>query len=167
MEVRMKRIMGMSLLALSLALPVRAQQSASPETLQAARELAAIMTGDTMQQISHAMAAQVWPTIEQSVAGKVDAATLAEMRAEFERTLASFTGEVMKNAPEIYARHFNAQELRDMIAFYKSPTGVKALHEMPKVMADVSTQMAPRLDTLQGELNARMRAIMAKHGYKG
>jgi len=35
------------------------------------------------------------------------------------------------------------------------------------VIADDSAQMAPRLQALQGELNARMRAIMAKHGYKG
>ena len=163
----MKRLVGVFLLAASLALPARAQDKASPETMQAARELAAIMTGDPVEQLSRAMAAQVWPTIEAQVAGKVDAATLAEMRAEFERTLVSFTGEVMKGAPEVYARHFSVQELQDMIAFYKSPTGVKALREMPMVMADVSAQTAPRLQALQGELNARMRAIMAKHGYKG
>ena len=162
----MKRLVGVVLLASSLALPARAQEKASPDVAQAAHELAAIMTGDTVEQLSRAMAAQVWPSIEQQVAGKVDAATLTEMRAEFERTLVSFTGEVMKDAPQVYARHFSAQELRDMIAFYKSPTGVKALHEMPKVMADVSTQMAPRLQALQGEMNVRMRAIMAKHGYK-
>jgi len=163
----MKRLIGAALLAASLVLPARAQDNASPETMQAARELAAIVSGDTIEQISRAMAAQVWPSIEQQVAGKVDAATLAEMRAEFERTLVSFTGEVMRDAPAVYARHFSARELQDMIAFYKSPTGVKALHEMPKVMADVSAQTAPRLQALQGELNARMRAIMAKHGYKG
>ena len=163
----MKRLVGVFLLATSLALPAGAQDKAAPGTMQAARELAAIMTGDTVEQLSRAMAAQVWPTIEAQVAGKVDAATLAEMRAEFERTLVSFTGEVMKGAPEVYARHFSVQELQDMIAFYKSPTGVKALREMPMVMADVSAQTAPRLQALQGELNARMRAIMAKHGYKG
>ena len=162
----MKRLVGIALLAAILALPARAQDKPSPEVMQAAQELAAIMTGDTMQQMSQAMAEQVWPTIEQQVAGKVDAATLAEMRAEFERTLAAFTDEVMKNSPEIYARHFSAQELRDMIAFYKSPTGVKALREMPKVMADVSTQMAPRVQAMQAGLSARMRAIMEKHGYK-
>jgi hypothetical protein len=163
----MKRLIGVFLLAACLTLPAGAQDKAAPEAMQAARELAAIMTGDTVEQLSRAMAAQVWPTIEAQVAGKVDAATLAEMRAEFERTLVSFTGEVMKGAPEVYARHFSVQELQDMIAFYKSPTGVKALREMPMVMADVSAQTAPRLQALQGELKARMRAIMAKHGYKG
>ena len=156
----------MIVLAACLALPARAQDAGSPEALAAARELAAIVTGDTMGQIAGAMTAQIWPTIERQFGGKVDAATLTEMRGEFERTVTSFTGDVMKDAPAVYARHFSAKELREMVAFYKSPTGAKALHEMPKVMADVSTQLAPRMQAFQGELNDRMRAILQKHGYK-
>jgi len=68
--------------------------------------------------------------------------------------------------PETYARHFTAQELRDMVAFYKSPSGAKALREMPKVMTDVGTRLAPRLQTLQTGFDARMQAILQKHGYK-
>ena len=37
---------------------------------------------------------------------------------------------------------------------------------MPKVMADVGTRMGPRLQTLQSDLDQRMRAILQKHGYK-
>jgi uncharacterized protein len=113
-----------------------------------------------------AMSAQIWPTIEQQLSAKVDAATLAEIRAEFERSLADFTGEVMKDAPETYARHFTTKELRDMVAFYKSPSGAKALHEMPKVMTDVGTRLGPRMQTLQTGFDARMQAILQKHGYK-
>lgn len=161
----MTRVLAMLLLILGLTVPVRAQEP-PPETLAAARDLSAIMTGDTITQMTAAMAAQIWPAIEQQLGAKVDAATLAEMRVEFERTLKSFTGEMMKDAPEVYARHFSTQELRDMVAFYKSPSGSKALHEMPKVMADVGTRMAPRLQSLQGDLDQRMRTILQKHGYK-
>ncbi len=162
----MIRLTVIFLLACTLTLPARAADKPSAETVQVAQELAAIMTGDTVQRLSAAMAAQVWPSIEAQAAGKVDAATLADMRKAFEKTMAKFTGEVMANAPEIYSRHFTAQELRDMVAFYKSPTGVKALHEIPKVMADVSMQMAPQLQAFESELNAQMIAIMQKHGYK-
>ena len=162
----MQRLLAILMFAVSLAAPARAQDKPLPETMQAAQELAAIMTSDTVEQISRAMTTQIWPTIERQVVGKVDADTIADMRTAFEKTLIKFTSEVMKNAPEVYARHFTAKELRDMVAFYKSPTGVKALHEMPKVMIDVSAQMAPRLQALQGELNERMVAIMRKHGYK-
>ena len=161
----MTRLLGLLLLALSVALPARAQEP-SPETMTAARDLSAIMTGDTITQLTAAMANQIWPSIEQQLGAKVDAATLAEIRAEFEGSLKAFTAEVMKDAPEVYARHFSAQELRDMVAFYKSPTGSKALHEMPKVMADVGGRMAPRMQTLQTDLDQRMRAILQKHGYK-
>ena len=161
----MTRLLAVLMLGFCLAIPARAADKPSPATMQAARELAAIMTGDTIQQMSHALTAQIWPTIEQQVAGKVDAATIADMRTAFEQALVKFTGQVMKSAPEVYARHFTAKELQDMIAFYKSPTGVKALHEMPKVMTDVSAQMAPQLQALQTELNARMVAIMRVHGY--
>jgi hypothetical protein len=164
-ESAMTRVLAMLLLALSLAAPVRAQEP-SPETLAAARDLSAIMTGDTIAQMTAAMAAQIWPAIAQQLGAKVDAPTLTEMRAEFERTLKSFTGDVMKDAPEVYARHFSAQELRDMVAFYKSPSGAKALHEMPKVMADVGARMGPRVQALQSDLDQRMRAILQKHGYK-
>ena len=161
----MTRLLGLLLLALSVALPARAQEP-SPETMTAARDLSAIMTGDTITQLTAAMANQIWPSIEQQLGAKVDAATLAEIRAEFEGSLKAFTAEVMKDAPEVYARHFSAQELRDMVAFYKSPTGSKALHEMPKVMADVGGRMAPRMQALQTDLDQRMRAILQKHGYK-
>jgi len=161
----MRRLVGTMMLACCLAALVRAQDP-SAETLAAARELSAIMTGDTIGQMTTAMSAQIWPTIAQQLSAKVDAATIAEIRAEFERSLTDFTGEVMKDAPETYARHFTAQELRDMVAFYKSPSGAKALREMPKVMTDVGARLAPRLQTLQTGFDARMQAILQKHGYK-
>jgi hypothetical protein len=162
----MKRLLALALLFGCLASPLRAQEAATSETLKAARDLAAIMSGGTMQQMTGAMTAQMWPAIEKHLGGKVDAATLAELRTEFERTLSSFTVESMKDAPEIYAKYFSVQELRDMLAFYKSPTGVKALHVMPQVMADVTARMFPRLESFQRDLNARMIAIMQRHGYK-
>jgi hypothetical protein len=162
----MKRLLGIALLFGCLTLPVRAQDAPASETLRAAQDLAAIMSGDTIQQMSGAVTAQMWPNIESQLGAKVDAATLAELRTEFERTLASYTGELMKDAPAIYAKYFSVQELRDMVAFYKSPTGVKALHVMPKVMADVTTQMIPRMQAFQHDLNARIMAVMQKHGYK-
>jgi hypothetical protein len=162
----MKRLLTLAVLAASLALPARAQDAGSPEALRAAQELATLMTGDTIGQMSSALTAQIWPSIESQFANKVDAATLTEMRGEFEKTLTAFTGQVTKDAPAVYARYFTVQELREMLAFYKSPTGAKALRTMPKVMTDVSTQMAPHMQAFQRDLNTRIAAVMQKHGYK-
>jgi hypothetical protein len=161
----MMRFVGTILLAACLMAPAQAQNGASPEALQAAKELAAVMTGDTVTQVSHALTTQIWPTIENRFAPKVDKATLAELRAEFERSVAEFSGETMKDAPAVYAKYFSVQELHDMLAFYRSPTGAKALKVMPQVLADVSIQMQPRMQEFQRALNERVAAVMRKHGY--
>ena|ERR1700760_1525088 len=162
----MKRLLLAAAFAASLCLPVHAQDAGSPEALQAAQELSALITGDTVQQMSSGMISQMWPHIEAQFAGKVDPATVADMRTEFEHTLTSYTNEMMKDAPTIYARYFTAGELREMIAFYKSPTGMKALHTMPKVMTDVAGIMVPRMQSFQNDMNARLMAVLVKHGYK-
>jgi hypothetical protein len=166
MDGRIKRLLAIALLCAGLTLPARAQDAPSAEALRAAQDLAAVMTADTIQQMSAAMIGQMWPSIESQLGGKVDAATLAEMRSEFVGIATSFTGDMMKEAPAVYARNFSVQELRDLLAFYKSPAGAKALHIMPKVMADIATQMAPRMQGFQRDLVARMQTIMEKHGYK-
>lgn len=144
----------------------RAEDAPSPEALKAAQALAQVVSADTVNQMSAAMTAQIWPTIENNLAAKIDAATLAELRAEFETSVAAFANETMQASPAVYARNFTAQELRDILAFYKTPTGAKALHTMPKVMGEVMAQMGPRMKTFQQDLNARMIAILQKHGYK-
>jgi uncharacterized protein len=167
MENSMRRLFGVFALAACLAAPAHAQDTVSREARQKARELAALMTGPAVGQVTNTIAAQIWTAIEREVAGKIDAATLAEMRTEFERTLRSFTEDVVKEAPTIYARHFSAQELSDLLAFYRSPTGAKALREMPKVLADVTSRLGPRMQAVQSSVNEKMKAILRKHGYKG
>ena len=52
--------------------------------------------------------------------------------------------DIMKDAPPIYARHFTLDELRQLIAFYKSPVGAKAMRELPQVMAEFVATITPR-----------------------
>jgi len=167
----MNRLLTCVLLVAALTAPARAQSPppTSPppaaEAMAAARDLAALMNGDTVGQMSAALTAQIWPNIERQLGPKVDAATLAELRVEFEHALSSFTGEVMRDSPAVYARHFTADELRAMLAFYKSPVGQKALDTMPTVMTELGQQMAPRMQAFQADLHAKMEATLKKHGY--
>jgi hypothetical protein len=146
--------------------PARAQDAPAPDALAAAQELAAIMSPDTISQLSQAMITQIWPKLQAQFGGKVDQATLAEMRAEFENALARFVNQAMADAPTIYARYFTAAELRDMAAFYKTPTGQKALHTMPKVMADSFGAMMPRMEAFQREVQTVIASVLKKHGYQ-
>jgi len=163
----MRRLFALAIICGLAALPAaRAEDAPSPEALKAAQELSALVSGDTVNQMSAAMTAQIWPNIENSLSAKIDAATLAELRAEFEKSVAAFANETMQSSPAVYARNFTVQELREIVAFYKTPTGAKALHTMPKVVGEVMAQMGPRAQAFQQELNAKLIAILEKHGYK-
>jgi len=111
------------------------------------------------------MTAQVWPNIERGLGGRVDQATLTELRGEFERMIVEFANDSLKDAPAIYAKYFSVQELRDIAAFYKTPVRVKALQTMPKVMSEYFGTIVPRMADLQRNFEARMQAIMQEHGY--
>jgi uncharacterized protein len=141
-------------------------QDASPETLAVAKELAAVISVDTINQLSEAMTAQIWPKLEAELGRKVDQATLQELRKQFEAALARFVSQAMDDAPAIYARHFTAQELRDIAAFYKTASGRKALQKMPQVTAESFGAIMPRMKNFQAELEDIIDKIMTQRGYK-
>jgi len=162
----MRRWLGMLLLCACASAPLHAQEAGSPEALRAAQDLAAVVTSDMVGQLSHNMTAQMWPRIEAEFGGKVDSATLTELRGVVETAVASFTTDAMKDVPDVYAKYFSVQELRDLLAFYKTPTGSKALKTLPQVTADITSRMLPHLQSFQADLLARLRAVMERHGYK-
>jgi hypothetical protein len=150
-----------NLLAMS---PATAQSAISPEAVQAAAELASVMSRDLLAQMTNQMTAQVWPQIEAKARGRVDTQTLAELRAEFERVVVNFVTQSLKDMPGIYARYFTVDELHDMAAFYRTSTGQKALQRMPKVLGESYGLLLPRLPGLQQELQQATVKIMSKHG---
>jgi hypothetical protein len=144
----------------------QAQEAGSPEALNAARELLAVISPDMIGQLMQGMTAQIWPQIESGFGARgIDQATSSELRAEFEQTLQQFMADWMKDAAGVYARYFSAQELHEMAGFYQTPTGAKTLQLMPKVMAELFSAMAPSMASYQQALQARMQAILQKHGY--
>jgi hypothetical protein len=144
----------------------RADDSPSPEGMQAAQELFAILSGDMMKQLTGQVTDALWPQVEaQAHADKIDDATLGEMRQAFDRIQIAFVDEAMKDAPPIYARHFTVSELHELAAFYRSPTGAKALHVLPQVMGEFTTTLVPHLQTVQQETAEAFNKILKAHGY--
>ena len=141
----------------------RAQDPATPDAIQAANELASILSKDLLAQMTSQMTTQIWPQIEAQA--HVDAATLAELRGQFEQIMLDFVTESLKDIPGIYARYFSVEELHDMAAFYRTTTGQKALQLMPKVMGDFYGTMLPRLPAMQQELRRVTADVLRKHGY--
>lgn len=85
----------------------------------------------------------------------------AKMRSDLAPRFDELVNEVVRN----YASHFTEQELKDVLAFYKSPTGKKLVAEQPKV-ADASLKFAQTwANTLSDQVIAKMRDELKKKGH--
>jgi hypothetical protein len=139
----------------------------SAEALATAKELVALMSGDMMNDLTSKMVAQAWPNIEQSLRTqfpKIDAATITELRAEFERQMAANVAESLNDAPIIYARYLTVAEMRDIQAFYRTPTGAKTLKLMPQITSEVMGNFMPRMQGMMARIDTALTGILQKHG---
>jgi uncharacterized protein len=164
--MRSLRILAVLLLFIGAGEGVRADEVPSTEATAAANELFTILSTDLIKQLSGQVTNAFWPVVEQRArADKIDDATIAALRAEFERIQIGFVADAMKDAPPIYARHFTVGELHDLIAFYRTPTGTKALQQMPQVMGEFAMLLVPRMQDLQRQATDSFNRILQEHGY--
>jgi hypothetical protein len=111
--------------------------------------------------------AQVWPRIEQSLRAKqsITDSQLSDLRKEYERIQFEFIAKVMDDAPSIYARHFTASELRELLAFYQTPLGEKSLRVLPQVTAETMASMMPRMQQLQTQVLEAFVKVLRERGF--
>ena len=161
--------------ALSLAIAAgaaggaRAQsQPPSPEALQAANELFSIVSKDMIQQLVSQLTAQFWPPLERNLRTKynnIGDGTITQLRGEFERIQVKNLTRIMADAPPIYARHFTVQEMREMLAFHRTPTGQKALRVLPQVMGEFTASMLPKLKDVEAETMDAFNSVLRARGF--
>lgn len=85
----------------------------------------------------------------------------AKMRKDLQPRLAELTNEVAR----LYATHFTEQELKAILAFYKSPAGKKMLAQQP-VVVDASMKFAQNwANKLSEQVTAQMREELKKKGH--
>ena len=85
----------------------------------------------------------------------------AKLRAEY----ASRSAEVVNDVAKLYASRFTEQELKDALAFYKSPLGRKLLVEEPKILDQSMNDAQTWANRLSEEVISKMRAEMKKRGH--
>jgi hypothetical protein len=90
---------------------------------------------------------------------------LNEVAAIEEKKYAPRVSELVDATARIYAEHFTEQELRQLLAFYQSPIGRKALVEEPKVLDDAMAYAGSWGDNLSQEVIGSMREDMKKRGH--
>jgi len=85
-----------------------------------------------------------------------------KMRADY----APRGAEILNDMAKLYATHFTEQELKDALAFYKSPLGRKLLVEEPKILDDGMRNAQTWANRLSEEVMGKMRAEMKKRGHE-
>ena len=64
-----------------------------------------------------------------------------------------------------YASRFTEQELKEILAFYKTPLGKKLIVEEPKGVDDATKRVDEWANKFAEEVLARIRAEMKKKGH--
>lgn len=81
----------------------------------------------------------------------------ARVVEEYERMMPSYQ-EVVDMQAGLLVKHYAEGEIRELLAFYRTPLGRKAIRITPEVMADVNGQLSARM---QERLPAMMQRLVA------
>lgn len=91
---------------------------------------------------------------------------LNEVAAQIRTDLQPRFGELTDEVARLYAQNFTEQELKDVVAFYKTPAGKKLLMQQPKII-DSSMKFAQEwANRLSDQVIARMREELKKRGHQ-
>jgi uncharacterized protein len=90
---------------------------------------------------------------------------LNQVAAIEEKQLAPRVNELVDATARMYAQHFTEAELKQLLEFYQSPVGKKALAEEPKVLDQAMAYAGTWGDNLSQEVIGEMRDQMKKRGH--
>ena len=139
-------------------------QAPSPETMTAARDVVAVarMT-DQFKQLMPILMQQFKPVVAQgrpAVEKDYDAVVPQILNAMNERMT-----ELSELMALVYARHFTAAELRDLSAFYRTPTGQKFISEQTAVAREGMLAGQQFAQAIGGDLQKRIVEELRKRGH--
>lgn len=72
----------------------------------------------------------------------------------------------LNDAAKLYASKFTEQELKDTLAFYKSPAGKKVIEQEPQIFEQSMNNLDEWASKLSEEVLGRFRAEMRKKGHE-
>jgi uncharacterized protein len=139
-------------------------QSPSPEAMAAARELIVTMrAADYFKTLMPAIMQQLKPAIVQNrpqVERDYDAIVpllLDSMNAR--------VNEIIDQIAALYARNFSVEELREVVAFYRGPTGQKFVQKLPLITQE-SMVLGQRFgQSIGAEIRGRIVEELRKRGH--
>jgi uncharacterized protein len=154
-------------LALTLLISIvpAAAQQPSPAALATAKEIVTVKGADAIwRPVVRGVVERAKGMFTQSnpMLGKDLNEVAAKLYAEYNPRIA----ELLNDAAKIYATRFTEQELKDLLAFYKSPLGKKMVAEEPVILDQNMKDTQAWADKLSNEVISRMRAEMRKRGHE-
>jgi uncharacterized protein len=90
---------------------------------------------------------------------------LNDVAAQLRRDYESKKAELVYEVAVVYATHFTEQELKELLAFYKSPLGQKMLREEPLALDQSMKRAQDWTSNFSDTVLARIRSEMAKKGH--
>src|SRR5262245_38389533 len=161
------RAVRTGLLALVLAAaasPAPAQQP-SPNTVALAKEIIITKGGDKIYSplISQTIdqARTVFLQANPMLGGALNEVA-ARLRTEFTPRIA----ELVNEGARVYAGKFSEQELKDILAFYKSPLGRKVIEQEPAILEQTVVNLENWANRFSNEVIAKFRTEMRKKGHE-
>lgn len=146
--------------------PGAAQQPAkpvSPGAIAAAKEILALKNATAMY--ANAVPGMVQKTKDALIAQNLNyQKDLNEVAPVVAQALAGREKEIGEGMAHAYAMEFTEQELKDLVAFYKSPLGQKLINSEPKAIAMSMAYMDQWARNFTEVVMAEFRAEMRKRG---
>ncbi len=113
--------------------------------------------------------AQSWPPMQAVIlqaSPTLRSDQILELKQEYVRLMNEEMKSSMSDTPDIYAKYFTLQELKDMMAFYQTDTGKKTLAVMPAMMGELMQKSGARMPGMMQALMTRFRDILSQKGIK-
>ena len=135
---------------------VGASNATAPAIAAAQRLIDETLRGPFVRQ----MAASGWPSLAQTIRAAnpgISDDVLREIETAYLDELEAAMVSLMSEMPQVYARHFTADELNDLLAFQTSPLGRKAMEVQPKIMGEIMPRMMSRLPQVQAAVQEALR----------
>jgi hypothetical protein len=156
----MKAWIASLFLVAALSCPAVAQTAAEPTPgqLDAAREILKITNTEGMMRGSVTDQARLMTEqIQRAMPDVAPEALALFKRITLEETEKSIP-RLLDASARIYARHFSEDDLRGLVAFYKTPLGSKLIAQLPEVSPECSQMSAE----LGGDMLVRFREELEK-----
>jgi len=159
-------VLGLALAGLSASAQQQgapALKPASPAAIAAAKEILAMKNASAMY--ANAVPNIVQRTKDELLQSNLNyQKDLNELAPIVAQTFAGKEKEIGDGMAQVYANEFTEQELKDLVAFYKSPIGQKLLTAEPRAIQFSMSYMNQWAQNFAETVNAQFRAEMRKRG---